>query len=130
VPAESNAPRIPGVRAETPALGHGVYLRLRARGMALRRLRAPAASATMPHHLIPRRRNLKSLIVAGVVLVVLGIVGLVYGGITYTKHHEQSSFGPFSFTYEEKKTLPIHPAFGGVVLAAGVVVLIAGLRRR
>jgi uncharacterized membrane protein len=72
---------------------------------------------------------MKALVPVGIILIVLGIVGLVYGGITYTKSREQSSFGPFSFTYEEKKTLPIHPALGGVVLIAGVIVLLAGRRR-
>jgi hypothetical protein len=93
-------------------------------------LQAEGRSATMPLHPVPRRRRVKSLVVVGILLVALGIVGLVYGGITYTKSRETSTLGPFSFTYEEKKTLPIHPAIGGVVLGAGVVVLIAGLRKR
>jgi hypothetical protein len=71
---------------------------------------------------------MKVLAIVGVVLVLVGLAGLIQGGITYSKGKETTKLGPIDFTFEKKEKLPIHPALGGVVLAAGVVVVIAGTR--
>ena len=68
--------------------------------------------------------------IAGIVLTVLGLLGLVYGGITYTKRHDTVHVGPFSASVKEKKSVPISPLLSGIVLAAGVGLLVAGSRRR
>jgi len=66
----------------------------------------------------------------GIILIVLGAVGLVYGGITYTKRRDTMHLGPFSATVREKETFAIPPLVSGVVLAAGVALVIVGARRR
>ena len=73
---------------------------------------------------------MKLLIPVGLVLVVIGLVGLVYGGITYTKDKDTVDFGVAEVTFEEKEHLQIHTAIGGVVLVAGLLVAGIGIRRR
>lgn len=68
--------------------------------------------------------------ILGIVLIVLGAVGLAYGGITYTKRRDTVHLGPLSATVAEKKTVPISPILGGVAIAAGIALLLAGGRRR
>ena len=60
----------------------------------------------------------------------LGVVGLVYGGITYTKNRHEVDLGPIEVNVEEKESIPIPPLIGGLAIAAGVVVLVLGGRRR
>jgi hypothetical protein len=66
----------------------------------------------------------------GLVLIVLGAVGLIYGGITYTKKRETVGLGPIEVTTTQKETLPISPIIGGVLLLAGVAVVVATRRAR
>lgn len=66
----------------------------------------------------------------GVVLIVLGIIGLVWGGITYTRRRDTVSVGPISATVQQRETFPISPIFGGVALLAGIGLLVASGKRR
>lgn len=66
----------------------------------------------------------------GVVLIVLGVIGLVWGGITWTKRDKVVDLGPVEVTKEEHKSIPLPPIAGGVFLIAGVVLVVAGGRRR
>ena len=68
--------------------------------------------------------------ILGIVLIVLGIVGLVYGGITYTKRRDTVGVGPVSVTVQQRETVPIPPILGGIALVAGIGLLVAGGRRR
>lgn len=68
--------------------------------------------------------------IAGIILIILGVVGLVYGGITYTRRRDTVSIGPITATVNQRETFPISPIAGGLALAAGIGLLIAGSRRR
>lgn len=69
---------------------------------------------------------MKSSFAIGLVLVILGIVALAYQGITYTTHKQVFKAGPIEATKTEHKTIPLPPVIGGLALAGGVVILIAG----
>ena len=66
----------------------------------------------------------------GLILIVLGAVGLVYGGITYTKKRDTVSVGPIEMTATQKETVPISPIIGGILLVAGVAMVVATKRTR
>jgi hypothetical protein len=66
----------------------------------------------------------------GLILIVLGAVGLAYGGITYTKKRDTVSVGPIEMTATQKETVPISPIIGGILLVAGVAVVVATKRTR
>ena len=61
--------------------------------------------------------------IAGIVLIVMGIVALAYQGITYTTHKKVLDIGPIQATKEEHKTIPIPPIIGVLALIGGVVIL-------
>ncbi len=66
----------------------------------------------------------------GLILIVLGVLGLVYGGITYTRSRQAVDIGPLEINVEEKESIPVPPLLGGLAIAAGVVVLVLGGRKR
>ena len=73
---------------------------------------------------------MKGLLLIGIVLMVLGAVGLIYGGITYTKDKETADLGPLSVSVEDKETLAMHPALGGLILVGGIVVTAIATKKK
>jgi hypothetical protein len=69
------------------------------------------------------------LLVIAIVLIAIGVVSLAYQGITYTTREKVLEVGPIKATAEKEKTLPLPPILGGLALAGGVVLLVAGTRR-
>jgi membrane-bound ClpP family serine protease len=74
-------------------------------------------------------RRLNPLGVAGTVLLVLGLAALTYQGITYTSRETVVDLGPIHATAERQRTVPLPPIFGIAAVAAGVVLLVTGVRR-
>jgi hypothetical protein len=67
--------------------------------------------------------------VVGIVLVVLGIVALAYGGISYTREKTVIDLGPIEAKAETRETIPLPPVLGALALAGGVVLLVTGARK-
>jgi hypothetical protein len=67
--------------------------------------------------------------ILGIVLIVLGIISFAYQGISFTKKEKIIDIGPIEATKEEKKTIPLPPILGGLLIAGGVIVLVAGSRK-
>jgi len=65
----------------------------------------------------------------GILLIVLGVIGLAVGGINYTRREKVIDIGPIEATAEKHERIPVSPIAGGLALAAGVVLLVAGNRR-
>jgi hypothetical protein len=49
--------------------------------------------------------------------------------LTYTKDKEKADLGPVDITVTEKKHVPVPPAVGAIAVVAGVVLVVAGMRR-
>jgi hypothetical protein len=73
--------------------------------------------------------GMRSAVVIGIILIVIGIVALVYQGITYTTHKKIIDVGPIQATAETKKTIPLPPIVGVLAFAGGIVLVIVGTRR-
>jgi hypothetical protein len=67
--------------------------------------------------------------VIAVLLIVLGLVALAYGGITMTTRDKVLDLGPVEVTQEEEHRLPLPPVVGGIAVAAGIIMLVAGARK-
>ncbi|HEX5215206.1 MAG TPA: hypothetical protein VFV98_07055 [Vicinamibacterales bacterium] len=65
----------------------------------------------------------------GVVLIVLGLIGLAYGGIRWTEKDKVVDIGPVEVTRSEHKSIPFPPIAGAISLVAGVLLMVAGGRR-
>lgn len=59
----------------------------------------------------------------GVILVVLGLIGIIYGGLSWTREDTIVDAGPIEITADKRESLPITPLAGGLMLVAGVVLL-------
>jgi hypothetical protein len=62
----------------------------------------------------------------GMILIALGLVGLVWGGITYTTREKLVDIGPIHATREQTHNIPLPPIAGAAALIGGVVLLVAG----
>ena len=63
--------------------------------------------------------------IAGILLVVVGLASLVWGGISWTREETVLDIGPLQATTRERKTIPMPPIIGGLLLAGGVILLVA-----
>jgi multidrug transporter EmrE-like cation transporter len=60
---------------------------------------------------------------AGIVLIVAGLLGLAYGGFSYTKETHDTKIGPLELSVKDKERVNI-PLWAGVaVVVAGGVML-------
>ena len=65
----------------------------------------------------------------GIVLLVGGILGLVYGGFTYTKETHEAKIGPLVLSVKDKETVNV-PIWAGVAgIALGGFLFVFGGRR-
>ena len=66
--------------------------------------------------------------IVAILLIAAGVIGLVYGGITYTKTTHDAKVGPFELSIKDKKTVNI-PVWAGVgAIVVGVVLLFARIK--
>jgi hypothetical protein len=62
--------------------------------------------------------------ILGGILVVLGILAILYGGISWTRRDTVVDAGPIQITADKKESIPISPIAGGLMLVAGVALLL------
>lgn len=60
----------------------------------------------------------------GILLVVVGLASLLWGGISWTREEKIIDIGPFEATTRERETIPMPPILGGLLLAGGVILLV------
>ena len=67
--------------------------------------------------------------VIGMVLILAGILGLVYGGFSFTKETHEAKIGPIELQVKEKErvNIPTWAGAGAIVIGA-VLLLIPGKR--
>ena len=67
--------------------------------------------------------------IVGIVLIVAGILGLAYGGFTYTKETHDIKFGPLEMSIKDKETVNI-PIWAGVgAIVVGGLLLVFGNKK-
>jgi uncharacterized membrane protein YidH (DUF202 family) len=68
--------------------------------------------------------------ILGIILIVLGILMFVFGNVTFTRKEKVLDAGPVEINKKEKHTIAWPNYAGGIMVAAGVVVLLASNRRK
>lgn len=66
--------------------------------------------------------------IMGVILIVLGICGLIWGGFSYTTRKTVVDVGPIQATTRRHHTVPISPVAGAVAIVGGIAVIALGKR--
>ena len=72
---------------------------------------------------------MKPVTLAGIALIILGVLALAYQGITYTTREKVIDLGPLKASVDKEKNIPLPPIIGVVALAGGVALVIVGARK-
>lgn len=59
----------------------------------------------------------------GIALVVLGLVALIYGGISWTRRDTVVDAGPIEITTDKREGISIPPIAGVVAVVAGIALI-------
>lgn len=68
--------------------------------------------------------------VAGIVLIVIGIVALLWGGVFWTDRETILDAGPLQVTSEEREGVSLPPVLGVVALIGGILLIALPARVR
>jgi len=61
----------------------------------------------------------------GVILIVLGLLGMAWGGFTYTTREKVVDIGPIHASRDKTHTVPLSPIAGALALAGGIVLVVS-----
>ena len=64
--------------------------------------------------------------IAGIVLIVAGALGLIYGSFSYTKETHEAKLGPLRLAVEQKETVNVPVWAGAGAIAVGVILVLVG----
>ena len=64
--------------------------------------------------------------IIGATLIVLGLLGLAWGGFTYTTREKLVDIGPIHATREKTHDVPVPPIAGALALIGGIALLALG----
>jgi uncharacterized membrane protein YidH (DUF202 family) len=65
----------------------------------------------------------------GFLLVIVGVLALIYGGISYSRQKTIIDVGSFKATATEQKNVPVSPIVGGIAVIGGILLLVAPRKR-
>ena len=72
---------------------------------------------------------MNALKIVALALIAAGILGLMYGGFTYTKNTHEAKIGPIELAVKEKETVNV-PVWAGVgAIVVGAALLLVGGRK-
>jgi hypothetical protein len=64
----------------------------------------------------------------GVILIVIGLIGLAWGGFSFTTRKKVVDIGPIHATRDQNHFVSMPPIAGAIALVGGIVLLMAGKR--
>ena len=68
---------------------------------------------------------MSALKIVAILLIAAGVIGLVYGGITYTKSTHDTEVGPIKVSVTDKETVnvPVWAGVGAIVVGAALLLV-------
>jgi hypothetical protein len=72
---------------------------------------------------------MKPLQIAGVILLVLGLAGLLTGGFSFTKNTTKAELGPIKLQVQEKESVNVPQWLSLGAMLVGGVLLVLGFKR-
>lgn len=69
---------------------------------------------------------MKPIIWVGILLIIFGGLALAYQGFNYTRQEKVLDIGPIHATREDNEHISIPPVLGGLALAGGILLIVAG----
>ncbi|MGA8110341.1 MAG: DUF3185 domain-containing protein [Acidobacteriaceae bacterium] len=72
---------------------------------------------------------MKAATVVGIILIVVGIIGFAWGGVSFTHEKKDIDMGPIQVQHKQTKTVPISPILSAIALVGGIGLVVVGARR-
>ncbi|GAB5518263.1 MAG: hypothetical protein RhofKO_05140 [Rhodothermales bacterium] len=67
--------------------------------------------------------------IVGIILIILGILGFIFRGISYQESEQIVDLGPLEVETEQTKTIPVGPVASGAAVVAGLVLVVVASRK-
>jgi hypothetical protein len=65
----------------------------------------------------------------GILLIVVGLIGVIWGGVTYVKDRDTAHLGPIHVTTVKKDRISIPPTAGVAALVVGGLLVFVSTRK-
>lgn len=72
---------------------------------------------------------MKPLMLVGILLIVIGVIALAYGGFSFTTSEKVAEVGPLKIEKDKTRSVPLPPVLGGLALVGGIVLVVVGARK-
>ncbi len=73
---------------------------------------------------------MKAATVVGLLLVILGIGGFLFGGFTFNHEKRDFNIGPLKVVHQQKESVPIPPILSTIAILGGIGLMVAGARSK
>jgi drug/metabolite transporter (DMT)-like permease len=71
---------------------------------------------------------MKPIAVLAIILIVIGVIALAYGGFSFTTREKVAEVGPLKIEKNKTRSVPLSPVLGVLALVGGVALLVVGRR--
>lgn len=73
---------------------------------------------------------MRTATIIGIILIIIGTAGLIWGGFEFPRNREVAEVGPVEVEAETTESVEIPEWIAAVVLGGGVVLVVAGSRKK
>jgi hypothetical protein len=73
---------------------------------------------------------MKVVTLVGILLTAIGVISLIYQEVTFTTREKVIQFGPVQAYRGKNKTIPLPPIIGVLAIAGGILLIVAGVRKK
>lgn len=73
---------------------------------------------------------MRTITIIGVILIIAGTAGLIWGGFEFPRNREVADVGPVQVEAQTTEDVDIPQWLAGVILGGGVVLVVAGARKK
>jgi hypothetical protein len=73
---------------------------------------------------------MKPVALLAIILIVIGVIALTYGGFNFTTKEKVAEIGPLKVEKNKTHSVPLSPVLGVLALVGGVALLVVGRRVR
>ena len=73
---------------------------------------------------------MKLITILGILLTAIGVISLIYQGVPFTTREKVVDFGPVQAYKQKNKTIPLPPILGVLAIAGGILLIVAGVRKK
>ena len=66
---------------------------------------------------------------AGIILIIIGVVALIYQGFTYSAPHTDAQIGSLVIKHDETHSVWVPPVVGAVFIVGGIAAVALGAKK-